>query len=146
MTTRLETCACFCGAITAEIQGEPFWICYDHDDDCRRAIGSPLTIWVGYKTSQFQLKRGKPKAFSKTRGVSRTFCSKCGTSIGYSDEGIAGEIYLTLGFFDHPEHFPPAAHAYWQLKLPWIEFADKLPRIDQYSQRRDPAHGYPRDR
>jgi hypothetical protein len=47
MAVRLETCACFCGAIVGEVEGDPFWICYDHDDDCRRAIGGPLTIWVG---------------------------------------------------------------------------------------------------
>jgi hypothetical protein len=71
-----------------------------------------MTIWVGYRTSQFRLKRGKPRTFSKTPGVVRTFCSDCGASIGYEDEGIAGEIYLTIGFFDHPERFPPAAHPY----------------------------------
>lgn len=146
MTTRCETCACFCGAITAEVAGEPFWICYDHDDDCRRAIGSPLTIWVGYRSQQFRLTRGKPKRFSKTPGITRSFCAACGTSIGYEDEGIAGEIYLTIGFFDHPERFAPAAHAFWQLKLPWIAFADTLPRIEQYSRPRDPAFGTPRDR
>src|SRR3954462_310846 len=39
MENRIETGSCFCGAIAAEMHGEPFWICYDHDDDCRRAIG-----------------------------------------------------------------------------------------------------------
>ncbi|UGY11636.1 MULTISPECIES: GFA family protein [unclassified Phyllobacterium] len=146
MTQRLETCACFCGQVTAEAEGEPFWICYDHDDDCRRAIGSPLTIWVGYKTAQFRFRHEPPKTFSRTSGVVRSFCGTCGTSIGYEDEGIAGEIYLTIGFFDHPEHFAPAAHAYWQLKLPWIAFDDTLPRIDQYSRPRDAAYGTPRDR
>ena len=35
---RRETGACFCGGIAAAMDGEPFWICYDRDDDCRRAI------------------------------------------------------------------------------------------------------------
>jgi hypothetical protein len=52
MSARIETGACFRGAIAAEMSGEPFWICYDYDDDCRRAIGSPLTIWVGYRPEQ----------------------------------------------------------------------------------------------
>ena len=55
MSTRLETGACFCGAVAAEMGGYLFWICYDHDDDCRRAIGSPLTIWIGYRPSEFRL-------------------------------------------------------------------------------------------
>jgi len=146
MGIRRETCACFCGEIVAEVEGNPFWICYDHDDDCRRAIGGPLTIWVGYRPAQFQLKRGQPKTFSKTPGVTRSFCADCGTSIGYSDAGIADELYLTIGFFDHPERFPPEAQTYWRLKLPWIEFADDLPRIDEYSRLRNPELGNPRDR
>jgi len=143
---RLETGACFCGAIAAETSGEPFWITYDHDDDCRRAIGSPLTIWVGYRPDQFRLLRGEPKSFSKTKGVVRTFCNRCGTSIGYSDEGLKNELYLSIGFFDHPERFEPQAHAYWRLRLPWVAFTDGLPRIDTYSRKRDPSLGNPRDR
>ncbi|RUW29656.1 GFA family protein, partial [Mesorhizobium sp. M1A.F.Ca.IN.020.06.1.1] len=33
MEGRIETGACFCGAIAAEMQGDPFWTCFDHDDD-----------------------------------------------------------------------------------------------------------------
>ena len=86
MNLRVETGSCFCGTVAAEISGEPFWICYDHDDDCRRAIGSPLNIWVGYRPEQFRLVRGMPKPFSKTKGVTRSFCGDCGTSISYKDE------------------------------------------------------------
>ena len=107
MSTRLETGACFCGAVAAEMHGDPFWICYDHDDDCRRAIGSRLTIWIGYRPNEFRLTRGVLKSFSKTKGVTRTFCPECGTSISYFDEGLRDELYLTIGFFDHPERFPP---------------------------------------
>ena len=42
MHDRLEHGVCFCGAITAELRGEPFWICFDHDDDCRRATGGAV--------------------------------------------------------------------------------------------------------
>jgi hypothetical protein len=146
MDGRTETGSCFCGAIAAEMHGEPFWICYDHDDDCRRAIGSPVNIWVGYRKDQFRLTRGKPKGFSKTKGVVRTFCPECGTSISYLDEGLGDELYVTIGFLDRPEGFRPQAHAYWRMRLPWIEFADDLPHVGGYSRRRDPAFGDPVDR
>ena len=55
MDNKIETGACFCGAIAAEMRGEPFWICYDHDDDCRRALGGPLTVSVGYRPTEFRL-------------------------------------------------------------------------------------------
>jgi hypothetical protein len=126
--------------------GEPFWINYDHDDDCRRAIGGPLTIWVGYRPDQFTVLEGKPKTYSKTPDIVRSFCGRCGTSSGYVDKGISNEYYLTIGFFDHPERFKPAAHGYWRLKLPWIEFSDDLPRVEEYTRRRDPKLGNPNTR
>lgn len=146
MGVRIETGACSCGAIVAEMRGEPFWICYDHDDDCRRAVGGPLNIWVGYRPDQFRLTRGAPKSFSKTKGVVRTFCPDCGTSIGYSDEGLSDELYLTIGFLDNPERFEPRAHAYWRMKLPCVSFADDLPHVEAYSRPRDPGFGDPVDR
>ncbi|EJN06104.1 GFA family protein [Phyllobacterium sp. YR531] len=146
MTTRIETCSCFCGDITAELRGEPFWINYDHDDDCRKAIGSPLTVWVGYRPSQMHLLSGLPKTFSRTKGVTRSFCGRCGTSIGYKDDGIADELYLTIGFFDYPERFKPTVHGYWSMRLPWVEFADGLEKADTYTRQRDPAIGTPAER
>jgi hypothetical protein len=59
--TRIETGSCFCGSVTAEMHGDPFWICSDLDDDCRKAIGSPLTVWVGCRPAQFRLLTGTPK-------------------------------------------------------------------------------------
>ncbi len=142
-SARIETGACFCGDIVAEMHGEPFWVCTDHDDDCRRAIGGPMMLWVGYRPDEIRFTRGEPASFSKTRGVTRTFCGRCGTSIGYADAGLAGEHYLTIGFFDHPGRFAPQAHAYWRERLPWVEFADALPRGNGYTRARDGTIGTP---
>lgn len=146
MSARTETGACFCGAVAAELTGEPFWICYDHDDDCRRAIGAALVVWVGYRPDQVRFTHGEPKRFSKTSGVVRSFCADCGTSISYEDAGTPGELYLSLGFLDRPERFRPQAHAYWRMKLPWLEIADAFPKIDAYSRDRDPDLGFPNER
>jgi hypothetical protein len=146
MGSRIESGSCFCGAIAAEMRGEPCWICYDHDDDCRRAVGSPLNVWVGYRSNQFHLTHGTPKSFSKTKGVVRTFCPECGTSISYVDNGLSDELYVTIGFLDNPARFEPQAHAYWRMKLPWVDFGDDLPRVNDYSRGRDPAFGEPIDR
>lgn len=146
MSNRVESGRCFCGAITARAEGEPFWINFDHDGHCRKALGSPLTIWIGYHRTQFVIISGSPKAFSKTRGVTRTFCAECGTSIAYMDEGLPDDIYLTIGFMNHPERFEPQVHAYWREKLPWIQFSDRLPKIDAYSRNRDFSQGFPNER
>jgi hypothetical protein len=63
---------------------------------------------VAYRPAQFRLTRGTPKSFSKTKGVFRTFCADYGTSISYWDEGLGDELYVTIGFFDHPEKIQAA--------------------------------------
>jgi hypothetical protein len=65
--------------------------------------------------------------------------------VGYSFAS-ATAIRHYLIFFDNPEGFRPAAHAYWGLRLPWVEFADNLPHVDGYSRVRDAAIGDPRYR
>ncbi|MBV8909497.1 MAG: GFA family protein [Gammaproteobacteria bacterium] len=146
MAERRERGACFCGAIVAQMTGEPFCVCYDHDEDCRRATGGALVVWVGYRPEQLIITAGKLKTFSRTRGVVRTFCSDCGSSIGYADDGTPQESYIALGFLDHPERFRPQVHAFWRERLPWIALMDDLPRIDGYSVTRHDSWGPPRDR
>ncbi|MFO1049256.1 MAG: GFA family protein [Geminicoccaceae bacterium] len=128
------------------MRGDPFWICFDHDDDCRRAIGGAVTVWVSYRPAAFRVIRRTLKNFSKTKGVVRTFCSDCGTSVSYADTGLSDALYVTIGFLDRPDRFLPQAHAYWRMRLPWITFGDDLPLVDGYSRSRDPAFGDPVDR
>ena len=73
---------CFCGTIVAEMSGEPFWICYDHDDDCRH-----VEAWLldGIPTREVRFQKGHPKGFSKTRGVTRYFC---GDPFVVMDDGL----------------------------------------------------------
>lgn len=146
MAERVETAACFCGTITARFEGEPFWISSDHDDDCRRATGGAILVWVGYRPDQVTFTGGTPAHYSRTPGVVRRFCARCGTSISYEDEGTPDELYYAVGFFDQPGAFLPEAHAYWSLRLPWVDFRDDRPRVDRYSRDRDPAIGFPADR
>ena len=126
---------CFCEAIKAQRLVSLFgfastmnWVCFDHDDDCSRSIGSPLAIWIGYRPVQVRFVRGHPKRFSKTKGVTRSFCGDCGTSIAYSDDGLPDEFSLSIGFMGSLERFPPRAQAYWEMRQPFV--AEKLPRID----------------
>lgn len=142
----MERGSCFCGKIMLEARGEPFWINYDHDDDCRKALGGPLTVWIGYRQDQVRFTGDIPKTFSKTPGITRSFCANCGSSISYADEGLPNECWLAVGVMDHPERFPPRVHAFWSMKLPWLRFADDLPRLDRYSRERDADVGFPDQR
>jgi hypothetical protein len=125
---RTEQGSCFCGQVVGRFRGEPLWVCYDHDDDCRRAVGSPLNVWVGYSPDNADIQGTSLRTYSKSGRVFRGFCSTCGTSITYEDHDLPGELYISVGFLDHPQRFTPQAHAYWNRKLPWISLEDALPR------------------
>jgi hypothetical protein len=146
MTERIECGACFCGQVAGRLKGEPLWICFDHDSDCRRSTGAPMMVWVGCRSEQFCLLQGEPAVFSRTAGVLRSFCPRCGSPISYVDRDMPDEMYLAIGFFDHPERFRPQAHAFCSEMLSWIELADELPRFQSYSRTRVPGAENPRDR
>jgi hypothetical protein len=58
---------------------------------------------------------------------------RCGGQIGYRDDLLPGEVYLTLGFMDEPERYPPVLHAFDKRRLPFLHIADDLPRHDGFS-------------
>jgi hypothetical protein len=67
MTKRLETGRCSAVLSHQRCRGEPFWICFDHDDDCRPAVGGPLNLWIGYRPNEVTFTRGTPKTIANSR-------------------------------------------------------------------------------
>ena len=68
--------------------------------------------------------------------IERSFCGQCGSQIGYRDDHLPGNIYLSLGFMDEPENYPPTLHAFAGRKLPFLHLADDLPRYSGFSVER----------
>lgn len=128
--------SCFCGRNRFRFHGRPIWITYDHDSDCRRAIGAPLVVWVGYMAKDVELVEGKPAIYNSSPGIRRRFCGTCGTSIAYEDDGLPGEIYYTIGVFHEPEAFAPVAHGFYSEKLSWLKLKDDLPHYQSHTRQR----------
>lgn len=126
--------ACRCGLISAEIAGEPLLRLYCHCRDCRKQTGAPMMAFVVFRDSDVTW-FGAPKTF-RSGGVERSFCEHCGSQIGYRDDELPGEVYLTLGFMDEPERYPPSFHAFEKRRLPFLHIADELPRHDGFSTQR----------
>ena len=128
---------CFCGGVTGRFDGEPFWIAADHDEDCRRATGGALLIWIGYRPEQVRLEGDSLTAFSRTAGVVRLFCRVCGTSIAYEDARLPDEVHISLGFMEDHQAFAPQVHAFWGERLRHVELVDDLPKEEAFSRERD---------
>jgi hypothetical protein len=123
---------CQCGAVRYQISGEPLMAAICHCSMCRRANAAPAVAWAMYNESQVIFVKDPPKLFSSSAEAKRGFCSNCGTQISFTAEFIPGLIDIAIGSFDHPEKITPMFH-YWNSKrLPWIQFADDLPKFPEF--------------
>ena len=87
--------------------------------------------FVGFREEDLTW-HGEPKTW-RAGGVTRSFCDHCGSQIGYRDDLLPGEIYLSLSFMDEPENYRPTLHAFEKRRLPFLHIADDLPRYDGFS-------------
>jgi len=124
---------CFCGAIRYETTGEPRIVTHCHCLHCRRTSGAAFVTWAEFPADQFSWKRGTPGSFESRPGVTRTFCTACGTPLTYKSiesPGTADVIACTL---DEPGGLEPQDHIFCDRQLPWIHLDDGLPK---YPRRR----------
>ena len=128
--------SCACGRVAFEAAGGPVWSAYCHCEDCRRATGAPVTHWVGFANTHVRW-TGERALRAGDGEVSRGFCRDCGTPLSYEDATISGgETYLAIGAFADPAAVRPAAHAFWDSRLPYMDMNDGLPRHATYSRAR----------
>jgi hypothetical protein len=122
---------CQCGAVRYRITGDPVMTAICHCSMCRRAHAAPAVAWAMFQESQVSFLNGEPSAYASSPPARRGFCSACGTPICFTASFIPGLIDITIGSLDHPEDLPPTLH-YWDTRrLPWVQFADDLPRFPE---------------
>ena len=132
MTEVMHAGGCQCGAIRYEASGDPVVVAMCHCSMCRRANAAPAVAWAMFSEAQVRFVASKPKNYASSASAYRGFCCDCGTQISFTADYIPGLIDLTVGSFDCPEWLPPSLH-YWETKrLPWVQFADTLPRHAEF--------------
>jgi len=85
-----------------------------------------------FQQPQVTFTRGEPALYASSSDAKRGFCAACGTQLSFTASYIPGLIDVTVGSLDRPEAGAPALH-YWDSKrLPWVRFADDLPRHAEF--------------
>ncbi|MEZ5682204.1 MAG: GFA family protein [Erythrobacter sp.] len=117
---------CQCGAVryTAQIDTEQAYLC--HCRMCQRATGGVSIAFIGLPKSDLVWNSG-PDWYASSPIARRPFCSKCGTSLGFSfNEGENMDI--TVGSLDEPYGIEPHWHfASEKIHEAWIDTSG-LPR------------------
>ena len=123
---------CQCGAVRYAVSGAPVLTALCHCTMCRRANAAPVVAWAMFKAEQVVFTKGTPAEFASSPEARRGFCSACGTQLCFTASFIPGLIDITIGSFDRPEMVRPTLH-YWDSKrLPWMQFADDLPKYPEF--------------
>jgi len=134
---------CQCGSVRYRITGSPVLTALCHCTMCRRASAAPTVAWAMYQQSQVAFLGEAPATYESSPGARRDFCPRCGTQISFTAAYIPGLIDITIGSLDDPGRVAPALH-YWESeRLPWVRFADQLPRYPEFPPAEGPAteHG-----
>jgi hypothetical protein len=119
---------CLCGDTRFEVVGAPLWVAHCHCRSCRRNTGAAVATFVGVSRGDFRYVTGSPVRYESSPQVWRSFCPTCGTPLTYEAARCADEVHINIGTLDRPQDFPPASHVFVAEQLPWLRFADHLPR------------------
>ena len=74
---------CLCGAVRFEAQGAPRFISNCHCETCRRASSAPSVTWAGFTDAQVAISGETLTGYASSPGVTRYFCSRCGSPIAF---------------------------------------------------------------
>jgi hypothetical protein len=122
---------CFCGAIRYRAEGKPTNTMVCHCRSCRRVAAAPVTAWLTFPTSEFRFTRGKPKEFSSSEPVRRSFCESCGTMLTYAHRKHPQTIDVATCSLDDPNAYPPTHHSWLEDNIAWVKFGDGLPTFQK---------------
>jgi hypothetical protein len=129
------TGSCLCGGVRFEIARAvgPFELC--HCRRCRKASGSAFAAMVGVRTRDFRLIEGADLVgtydapiLEKPPPYRVSFCRRCGSPVPNPDPG-AEWFEVPAGLLDGDPGVRPDKHIFVDLKAPWHEIADSLPRL-----------------
>ena len=127
---RLEG-GCQCGAVRYEIGGPALTTALCHCSMCRRANGAPAVAWAMFRDADVRFIRDGRRDYASSPATRRGFCATCGTPISFTAGFIPGLIDITIGSLDRPEALAPTLHYWDSRRLPWLKFADDLPKYPE---------------
>lgn len=88
-----------------------------------------MTSYFGVGRSQVTW-HGTRSFYNSSPGVTRGFCSRCGTPVQYMTTRWPGETHLLAATLDDLALFKPTAHVYWTERVSWLHVDDRLPKYE----------------
>ena len=95
MTER--TGGCLCGDVRFRLVGAPYQVRYCHYQSCRKHTGAPVSVFAECTGGVVEFTKGAPRLYESSPGVHRGFCARCGSTLNYETDALAGEVHVHIG-------------------------------------------------
>jgi hypothetical protein len=128
---------CLCGAVRFELESAvgPFEMC--HCSRCRKVSGSAFMAGIGVRRSDFRwvcgrelIKVYEAPLLESPPAYRVCFCTICGSCVPDPEDGSEA-FEIAAGLLDDDPQLQPDKHIFVELKAPWFQISDGLPRLDK---------------
>lgn len=123
--------SCLCGAVRFEVTLPTRFCVHCHCSMCRRNHGAAFVTWFGLPKTSFRLLSGGTTVthYQSSDHGTRSFCSRCGTSLFCELDHDPDTIDITLASMAAPIDRAPEAHVYFDDHVEWVSVVDELPKV-----------------
>jgi hypothetical protein len=123
--------ACLCGEVRFRVRLPSLFCGHCHCTMCQRNHGAGYVTWFSVPRGQLALTRGGDllQRYASSSQGSRTFCTRCGSSLFYESTNEADDVDIPLANVDGPIDRVPECHIYFDDRAPWVAVDDGLPRF-----------------
>lgn len=119
--------SCLCGSVRFSVEGLSEKAANCHCSMCRKFHGAAFGTLVGVQGLNWLSGKDRLKEFVASNCTTRTFCSNCGSSLGFRVRGEPLEnIELAISTFDVDIPVTIDAQIYTKYKANWCELQTEL--------------------
>jgi len=123
--------ACLCGSVRFQVQPPTLFCGHCHCTMCQRNHGAAYVTWFGVPFSQTEIIEGEAllTRYSSSSHGTRSFCSRCGTSLFCESEHHPEHVDIPLANMEGEIDKSPQMHFFFDSHVDWVPLDDSLPRL-----------------
>ncbi len=123
--------ACLCGAVAFHIELPTSACVHCHCTMCQRNHGAGYVTWIALPMAQLTFDQGEQELvrYESSAHGSRSFCSRCGTSLLCVSSQRPDEVDIPLANLVGEIDRKPQLHIYFSDRASWTHVDDGLPRL-----------------
>ena len=124
--------SCLCGSVRFAVSGFSDKVANCHCTMCRKFHGAAFGTLVGVKDLTWLSGEALLSEFVADNGTTRTFCSTCGSSMGFRVKGAPlATIEMAISTFDEDIPVKVDAHIYTDYKANWCVLQEGIPAFPE---------------